>query len=163
MNADIIENISATQAIQLILAPGIMINACGLLLLGISNKFTTVLNRIRALTEEKRKLILRVRNQESLPSENQRLESITRQIAGLMIRAQFIRNAVVCYFIAVALFVITSLVIGVDYFAQVPILGLLTLGFFLIGMITVFVGVIFGVRDTLKGIDVVKFEVQAEE
>jgi hypothetical protein len=163
MGTRIIETISATQAIQLILAPGVMINACGLLLLSISSKFTTVLNRIRALTEEKRKLTLRAGNQDFSPMENQRLESVTRQITGLMTRAQYIRNAVSCYFCAVGLFVVTSLTIGIDYFMQVPILRLLSLGTFLFGMITVFLGVIFGMRDTFKGFDVVKFEVQADE
>lgn len=163
MGTGTIENISATQAIQLILAPGVMINACGLLLLSISSKFTTVLNRIRALTEEKRKLILRASDQDFSPMESQRLESVTRQITGLMTRAQFIRNAVSCYFFAVGLFVVTSLTIGIDYFVQVPVLRFLSLATFLVGMITVFLGVVFGVRDTLKGFDVVKFEVQADD
>ncbi len=162
MGTGTIESISATQAIQLILAPGVMINACGLLLLSISSKFTTVLNRIRALTEEKRKLIARASDQDFSPMESQRLESVTRQIIGLMIRAQYIRNAISCYFCAVGLFVITSLTIGIDYFMQVPLLRFLSLTTFLIGMITVFLGVVLGVRDILKGFDVVKFEVEAE-
>jgi hypothetical protein len=162
MGPGTIENISATQAIQLILAPGVMINACGLLLLSISSKFTTVLNRIRALTEEKRKLISRAGDQDFSRMEGRRLESVTRQITGLMTRAQLIRNAVSCYFCGVGLFVVTSLTIGIDYFAQVPVLRLLSLGTFLTGMITVFLGVVFGVRDTFKGFDVVKFEVQAD-
>jgi len=34
-NPNLSENLSVIQAIQLILAPGVMISACGLLLLGI--------------------------------------------------------------------------------------------------------------------------------
>ena len=163
MNSGIVENISATQAIQLILAPGVMINACGLLMLGISSKFTAVLNRIRALNEEKRKLLLHTSDKDFLPVENQRLESVARQIVGLMARAQLIRNAIFCYYLAAALFITTSLVIGIDYFAPVPLLRFIALGMFLCGMMTVFVGIIFGVRDTFKGFRVVKFEVQMDE
>ena len=163
MNPNYSENLSVIQAIQLILAPGVMISACGLLLLGINNKFTSVLNRIRILTEEKRKIIHNAAEREILTHEIQRSESITRQVAGLLVRAQLIRNSVFCYLCAVGLFVITSLLIGADYFVPMLQLHYLILGTFLGGMVVVFVGVIFGVLDTTKGFNIVKFEVQVEE
>ena len=163
MNPNISENLSVIQAIQLILAPGVMISACGLLLLGISNKFTSVLNRIRILTEEKRKIILNAAARDFLTTEIQRIESITRQVAGLLLRAQLIRNSVFCYLCAVGLFVVTSLLIGADYFVPTLQLRYLILGTFLSGMVVVFVGVIFGVLDTTKGFNIVKFEVQVDE
>lgn len=157
------ETLSVTQAIQLILAPAVMINACGLLLLGISNKFTSVLNRIRLLTEEKRTLMRRATDRELLPLENQRIESIARQLDGLLERARLVRNAVSCYFTSVGVFVVTSLLIGVDFFFQVRGLRYVIIGMFLIGMLTVFVGVIFGVKDTFKGFAIVKFEVAVDD
>lgn len=163
MNPNFSENLSVIQAIQLILAPGVMISACGLLLLGISNKFTSVLNRIRILTEEKRKIILNATARDFLTTEIQRIESITRQVAGLLLRAQLIRNSVFCYLCAVGLFVVTSLLIGADYFVPMLQLRYLILGTFLSGMVVVFVGVIFGVLDTTKGFNIVKFEVQVDE
>ena len=162
-NPNLSENLSVIQAIQLILAPGVMISACGLLLLGISNKFTSVLNRIRILTEEKRKIILNATARDFLTTEIQRIESITRQVAGLLLRAQLIRNSVFCYLCAVGLFVVTSLLIGADYFVPMLQLRYLILGTFLSGMVVVFVGVIFGVLDTTKGFNIVKFEVQVDE
>jgi hypothetical protein len=163
MNPNLTESLSVIQVIQLILAPGIMINACGLLLLSISNKFTSVLNRIRALTEEKRKLVFHETKREILPVETQRIESITRQVSGLLFRARLIRNAVFCYLLAVGMFVATSLFIGIDYFASMIQLRYIILGTFLLGMIIVFVGVIFGVLDTMKGYHIVEFEVQVGE
>jgi hypothetical protein len=163
MNTILDNHLSVTQIIQWILAPGVMINACGLLLLSINNKFSSVLNRIRGLNEEKRHLALRAGGKEFSPLENQRLESVTRQLPGLMVRAKFLRNAVTCYFAAVGLFVATSLLIGADFFLQSDLLRLIVLCSFLLGMVVVFVGVVFGMRDTLKGFDVVKFEVQVDE
>jgi Protein of unknown function (DUF2721) len=163
MNSNISENLSVIQAIQLILAPGVMISACGLLLLGINNKFTSVLNRIRALTEEKRKMIFNAVEREFIPAEIQRIESITRQLTGLLNRAKLIQNSIFCYLCAVGLFVVTSLFIGADYFQPMLQLRYLILGTFLSGMVIVFVGVIFGVRDTMKGYNIVKFEVQVDE
>jgi Protein of unknown function (DUF2721) len=163
MNALLDNHLSITQLIQLILAPGVMINACGLLLLGINNKFSSVLNRIRGLNEEKRHLAVRAGGKKFPPLENQRLESLTRQLAGLMVRAKFLRNAVTCYFAAVGLFVATSLLIGADFFLQSDLLRLFVLCFFLLGMAMVFAGVVFGMRDTMKGYDVVQFEVRVDE
>jgi hypothetical protein len=163
MNPNLSENLSVIQAIQLILAPGVMISACGLLLLGINNKFTSVLNRIRTLTEEKRKIILNAAEREFLAPELQRVESITRQVTGLLKRAQLIRNSIFCYLTAVGLFVATSLLIGADYFVSLLELRYFILGMFLGGMVVVFVGVIFGVLDTTKGFNIVQFEVQVDE
>ena len=163
MNPNLSESLSVIQVIQLILAPGVMINACGLLLLTISSKFTSVLNRIRALTEEKRKLMVHASQREMNSIETQRVGSITRQVADLLTRARLIRNAVFCYLIAVGLFVATSLCIGMDYFFSLLQLRYIILGAFLSGMIVVFIGVIFGVRDTMKGYAIVQFEVQVDE
>ena len=163
MKPDFAENLSVIQAIQLILAPGVMISACGLLLLGINNKFTSVLNRIRILTEEKRKTILNASERDFRSNEIQRIESITRQVAGLLNRAKLIRNSIFCYLCAVGLFVTTSLLIGADYFVPMIQLRYLILSMFLGGMVVVFVGVIFGVIDTMKGFAIVKFEVQVDE
>ncbi|MGD0036569.1 MAG: DUF2721 domain-containing protein [Bacteroidota bacterium] len=163
MNPNLSENISVIQAIQLILAPGVMISACGLLLLGINNKFTAVLNRIRILTEEKRKIIFNAAERDFHPAENHRIESITRQVAGLLNRARLIRDSVSCYLGAVGLFVVTSLLIGADYFMPMLLLGYLILTMFLCGMVVVFIGVIFGVVDTMKGYNIVKFEVEVDE
>ena len=46
----------AVQAIQAILAPAIMVSACGLLLLGLLNRYTVIMARIRALNDERRRL-----------------------------------------------------------------------------------------------------------
>jgi len=163
MNAILDNHLSITQLIQLILAPGVMINACGLLLLSINSKFSSVLNRIRGLNEEKRHLVLHAAGKNFSPLEDQRLKSVTRQLPGLMVRAKFLRNAVTCYFTAVGLFITTSLLIGADFFLQNDLLRIFQLCCFLLGMIMVFVGIIFGVRDTLQGFEVVKFDVQVDE
>jgi len=163
MNSNFSESSSVIQVIQLILAPGVMISACGLLLLGISNKFTSVLNRIRALTEEKRRLMINASQREFYPIENQRMVSVARQVADLLGRARLIRNSVFCYLLAIGLFVATSLFIGIDYFTAVLMFRYMILGTFLLGMIFVFIGIGFGVIDTLKGYRIVKFEVQVDE
>src|SRR5512135_788569 len=121
MNPFPFEQMTVTQAIQLILAPAVMINACGLLLLSISNKFSSVLNRIRALNEEKRKLTLHAADRVMHPLENQRIESIARQLKGLLERARLVQRSLLCYFTAIGLFIVTSMIIGIDFFFPTPL------------------------------------------
>lgn len=155
--------ISVIEAIQLILAPAVMISACGLLILGINAKFSNVMNRIRLLNEERRRLTERVGEKDPGYGEAQRLESVARQIRRLLQRARFVRNSLLSYILAVALFVLTSLLIGVDYFVpgidlQIPLMVM-----FLAGMVAVVAGIVYMGLDTKMGYDIVRFEVLAEE
>jgi hypothetical protein len=78
-------------------------------------------------------------------------------------RARLVRNALFCYFLAVGTFVATSLFIGLDFIAPALGLKVYLLGFFLFGMCIVFCGIVFATLDTLKGYQVVLFEVQVDE
>src|SRR3972149_4359265 len=136
------------EVIQLMLAPGIMISACGLLLLGMNNKYSLVVNRIRLLNEERRRALHKLGDQEFSFQENVRFESITRQLQKLEYRARLVRNAVLSYTIAVALFVLTSLLIGMGYLFEITRLNSFITILFLLGMVSVLVGVLFAAYET---------------
>ncbi|MGE5429518.1 MAG: DUF2721 domain-containing protein [Syntrophomonadaceae bacterium] len=157
------QNVSVTQIIQLMLAPAVMINACGLLILGINNKYSLVVNRIRLLNEEKRKLTLKAGDRDFNYEENVRLESIAHQLKELVFRVKIVRNAVLSYTSAVALFVLTSLLIAIDYYGKSFNLQGVIIAAFLVGMIVVFTGVGFAFFETKKGYDIVQYEVKADE
>lgn len=154
---------SIVQIIQLMLAPGIMISACGLLLLGMNNKYSLVVNRIRLLNEERRKIIHKTDSKDFNYQENLRLESISLQIAKLVYRVKLVRNAVLSYTSAVALFVLTSLFIGFSYLFDWTKLNSLITILFLLGMISVLFGVIFAAYETYKGYEIVNYEVKIDE
>lgn len=157
------QSISVIQAIQLILAPAVMISACGLLMLGINSKFSTVLSRIRSLNEERRKLRARAGDKALTFEEDQRIESIARQLARLLKRAVHVRNSLMSYIAAVALFVVTSLLIGVDFFFDEIHLDVPVIILFLAGMISVFLGIVFAALDTKMAYEIVYFDVQVDD
>ena len=157
------ESFTVIQAIQLMLAPAVMISGCGLLLLSISNKFSSVVNRVRLLNEEKRRLFARAAEPTFGAQENQRLESIARQLDRLLRRAWMVRNSLLCYSISIALFVLTSLLIGFDYFVPVFQLKSVIIATFMAGLVIFFCGVIFSAFDTLKGYEIIKYDVIADE
>jgi Protein of unknown function (DUF2721) len=154
---------SIVEIIQLMLAPGLMISACGLLLLGMNNKYSLVVNRVRLLNEERRRNLNKMQDKDLNTQENIRFESISKQLEGLVFRVKLVRNAVLFYTLAVALFVVTSLLIGFGYLLEIARLnGLITI-LFLLGMVSVFCGVIFAAYETYNGYEIVKFEVESDE
>jgi len=153
---------SIVQVIELMLAPGLMISACGLLLLGMNNKYSLVVNRIRLLNEERRKVLVKGSTGSFSYEENVRLESISLQLDKLTMRARLVRNAVLAYTNAVAFFVITSLLIGIQYFAELN-LNILITSIFLLGMISVLAGVLYAAYETREGYKIILLEVKIDE
>jgi len=149
-------NTSIVQLIQGMLAPGLMISACGLLLLGMNNKYSLVVNRIRLLNEEKRKIFHQEKVDEN---DSSRLSNIELQISHLIGRISLVRNAVFSYSLAVALFIVSSVLIGITIKKNTPGFDWLIVAFFYAGMFAVFVGIIFAAIEVWKGYRIVKIEI----
>ncbi|MCF8261811.1 MAG: DUF2721 domain-containing protein [Melioribacteraceae bacterium] len=145
------------------LAPAVMISACGLLLLGINNKYSLVVNRIRLLNGERREKKALVAKDKNTTEDNVRQESVNIQIELLLHRVKLVRNAVLSYAIAVAMFVITSFLLGLAFFSGSSGFHLIIVITFLIGMIFVLSGVIFTGFETYEGYKIVNYEVAVDE
>lgn len=148
---------SASGLIQTMLAPGIMISACGLLLLGMNNKYSLVVNRIRLLNEERRKL-----HYEELKKSDKKKRhiSIDTQIEKLSYRVSLVKNAVFSYSMAVAFFIIASILIGISQLSGSAGIGWAVISIFLTGMIFVFAGIVFAALETWKGYKIVQIEIR---
>ena len=147
------------NVIQAMLAPGIMISACGLLLLGMNNKYSLVVNRIRSLTDEKRKLITPPQHGNLNLDEEHRLANINLQIDLFAFRIVLVKKAVTSYYIAVAFYLFSSLLIGLDYLSAQNVIQTMALIFFLSGMISVVFGIYYAAQEINKGLEIVKIEI----
>lgn len=147
------------QIIEAMLAPGILISACGLFLLGMNNKYSLVVNRIRALNDELRKLNLLIQSNEASQMERVRKESIQIQVPKLYDRIRLVRNAVVSYSAAVGFFVATCFSIGFQFiFGETTLLSSISLVWFIVGLCSLFLGIVFAVREVQKGFEIVGIE-----
>jgi len=95
--------------------------------------------------------------------ELQRLESLARQIEHLMQRAKFVRNAVMCYTGAIALFILTSLLIGFTFLIKGFESDSAIMIAFLVGMVTILAGVVFSFRDAKHGYEIVRYDVLVDD
>lgn len=152
------------KMIQFMLAPAVMISACGLLLLGINNRYSSIANRIRLLNDERRRLILKLKDGKELDFiESNRLASLKKQLDQLFCRLGYVKNCVVFYSTAIFLFVITSFLIGLDLIFNIQSGTVLMMISFVAGMISVGFGILFALREIIKGHKIIEIEIKAEE
>jgi hypothetical protein len=150
----------AVQAIQAILAPALMVSACGLLLLALLNRYTVIMNRIRVLNEERRRLVRATTPPaEAVEAEVTRLASVMRQLDDLVDRVRLLRNAVMCQVAAVGCFVLTSLLIGLRVAGPGWLALAHPLPVFVIGMAVLFAGVVFEGTDVIRAYRTIRLEV----
>lgn len=156
-------NNSIVMTIQAILAPALGISATGLLLLGLTNRYSSMVNRIRLLNEEKRKYMnFIVEKGELLYIENVRLGSITKQLKDLLYRSRLARNSILSIQSAIILFVLTSVIIGVNIFFSNYFVETLALMLFLTGMLFVLVGILFASWEIYNSYKIAVLEVKVE-
>lgn len=115
------------QLIQAMVAPAVMISACGLLLLGLTNKLGRIIDRIRDLNTEDRA--------HDSAEDPLRRQSIRNQIDQLVRREVLLRSSCGLLFLGVTAFVITSLCVFLSHFAD--FFEYLMLIFFLLGTLAV--------------------------
>jgi membrane associated rhomboid family serine protease len=107
--------------------------------------------------------VARLGEREATSDDTIRLESIARQIDRLLVRAVYARNAVLSYLGGVGLFVLTSLLIGADFFSGVLELRHAILTAFLAGIVAMMAGVIYGILDTRKAYEVIRYDVMVDQ
>lgn len=138
------------EIIQGMLAPGIMISACGLLLLGMNNKYSMVVSRIRVLNMEYRQID---------KNDKERIDCILSQLPLLIKRMRYLRNAVWLYTIAIGMFIFSMFSLGWyllegKTFLQSTMSGIL----FIIALIAVLYGVIYAAREVRLCYKILKIE-----
>ncbi len=142
------------RAINGIVAPAIMISASALMILALHAKYSHLTDRLRALNEEKRGLSLSVDEFDAL-----RLGAVSCQIGMILERTRLVRNSIMSLYVAIALFVLSSIVIGagLTFGIGVPVVPALLV--FLAGMTSVLAGTVYAIRDIGSAFKVAQVEV----
>ncbi len=156
--------LTATQAIQAILSPAVMISSSAFFLSGLNARHSTLVNRVRLLNDERRRLVKELINRGELEyTENVRFLSIKNQIDILVKRIWYIRNAMLCHIGAAIFFVLTSFAIALNIFFTGLFVREIPLYLFVVGLFLVLCGVCFLGLDVLISYRVILIEVKSEE
>ena len=151
--------IEITKFISDMLAPVVMISACGLLLLGLQNKYSNIISTIRELSEEKRDLKL---TEDLNKFQVRRLKSIEKQVGQLLRRARLNKNSILNLYTGMIFFMLTSLFIALRDLGLLFKGELFPLILFLVGTAFVFSGTVFAYLEVRISFRVVQFEVEEE-
>jgi hypothetical protein len=155
--------LTAVQAIQALLAPAVGISAVGLLLLGLNNRYSIIINRIRLLNEERRRYLRILSEKDSLEyADNTRFMSISNQSKELLVRSRLVRNAILSMQMSIALFVLTSVAVGAGLFIPTDFVRGIPLVVFIVGMVSVLLGILFAAREVHRSYRILLLEVKAE-
>ena len=140
------------EIIKGMLAPGIMISACGLLLLGMNNKYSLVINRVRTLNVE-----FRLLNKEN----KERRDCILMQLPLLVDRMKMVRNAVWLYTIGIAMFIFSIFSIGLYLLnGNAFVLTIISISVFVFGLISVLIGVLYAAGEVRLAYKIMSIEIK---
>ena len=148
----------AQQTIQAILTPALMISACGLLLLGLNNRYAIVIGRIRGLNDEKRRKLADPEGIDREYIDALRFESVMRQIPSLLNRANYLRRSLIFLWIGVISYLLSSLLLGAGLFLGLDAANL-AVWVFMVGLCSAAIGVVFALLDIMLAYRVLKLEV----
>jgi hypothetical protein len=147
---------SIMPILQAMIVPGVMVSACSLLLLTLTNRSATITSRIRLLKQEERSLAA------SDPRSKNRTGAVRTQVTLLVARLRLIQEAVFSCAVAIGFFILASLLIGLRFILPADGVSVLILAAFLAGMLGVVVGVILLAVETRRGYAVIRIEADAE-
>ncbi len=142
-------------SIQTLLSPVIMISACGLLLLGMLNRYGRINDRLRELGRERMSLF----SQKGEKVADTHLEGIDNQIPDLLMRNSLLKNAVLCLFLSVIAFVLVIFSIALGMFMASHVGVVMAFCTFLMGEVFVFIGMIFMAREIQVSNNAVSYEI----
>ena len=146
---------AAIQSINAAMTPALLFTASSLLLAGLQNKYSTLIQAVRALNDERRELL---RRPTMANWEKARSESIVEQIPHLLARAKLVRNSVFMLYLGTLLFMLSSCVIGLAYLGW-QTMGMTVIALFGLGLAGLMIGVAFALAEAWLSYRVVQMEV----
>ncbi len=94
------------------ITPALLVSACGSLILSTSTRLGRVVDRVRALSSDMEEFV-RSKNKEELALYEERVQTNFVQMDMLTSRSRLLQRAMVTFYFSLALFVMTSVAIGV--------------------------------------------------
>jgi hypothetical protein len=136
-----------SRTIMLILAPVVMFSACSIFVGGVLSRYTSVSDRLRALTRERLDLLRTLRTMPDGPAgaralARERLEEIDGQLPDLLGRHQLVHHAALAVYGAIGIFILTMCVIALTAAVSADWVAILVFGVFVVGVLVMLLGVL---------------------
>jgi hypothetical protein len=136
-----------TRTIQLILAPVVMLSACSIFVSGVLSYYTSLSDRIRALTRERLDVVRTLRTLPGGPAEAgtiglERLEEIDGQLPDLLRRHQLVHHAALTVYGGIGILIGTMCIIALTATISADWVAVLVFGVFIASVLMMLLGVL---------------------
>jgi hypothetical protein len=147
------------QIIQFILAPVVMVSACGLLITGMMAQFGAINDRLRGLSRERLELLRgSTKDGEMDVFGGERLEEIDTQMPDLIERHGEVQVAILLGYGAILCLVLCMICIAIAQVTRAAFASTLILVFFLAGILTLLASITWMAREIRGSNRAVNFE-----
>jgi hypothetical protein len=156
---------TVSRTIMLILAPVVMFSACSIFVGGVLSHYTSISDRIRALTRERLDLLRSLQTMQDGPDAAraialERLEEIDGQLPDLLGRHQFVHHAALAVYGAIGIFILTMCIIALTAAASADWVAVLVFGVFVAGVLTMLLGVVLITAEVRTSRRALQYEVR---
>lgn len=156
--------IDASETIKTLIAPVVMISACGLLCLALYNRMASIVGRARVFHKERfdaasREAALSGASPEEKRAKaelRKRIATLEDQGAQILRRARLIRNALFCLIVTVMCMILCSLLLGLTGLNKA--FAVSALAAFVVGMLSMLAGMILATVELGRALDPVAVE-----
>jgi hypothetical protein len=149
---------TAAKTIQLILAPALMVSACGILLTGMLSHYGSINDRIRRLTAERLELSQLQPAEGHVALARERLTEIDHQVPMLIGRHRQVHYAILLAYTGVAILVVSMFVIAAAALSGSSTTGTFSLFVFLVGTAAVMGSAMFMALEVRSSHQAVSYE-----
>jgi len=146
---------------QTVLVPVLMISGMGLFILIIQTRYGRVVDRIRAINNERLDLIKRSVTKRASKIEkiwnDYRLQDLRKQMTILVKRGKLLKDALKYMFISIFTFIISSLLLFIEQVTEIPISVAVLLSFS-VGMLMLFMACVNAIKEVAGSFEAVMFD-----
>ncbi len=156
----------SVKTIQFLIAPVVMISACGLLCLALYNRLAAIVSRARAFHKERFYIEVKLASPEPPPDPvvghlRRRFNTLEEQAARILSRARRVRGAILALLGCILCMLVSSLTLGAALVW--PAFDRAALGLFLLGDLLACLGILLAISEVLGALDPVTMEYTAFE
>jgi len=144
--------------LNLLLAPVVLISACGLLCISATTRLGTILARIRTMHRERIDVHLDERRDKPLLQAIQRirLDALQNQSSHMLARATMIRNELLLLYTAILLLRVSSLLFGLSIWFDLS--RTVAVGVFVAGIVSMICAISLAVIEVARSLQAVHLE-----
>ena len=153
---------AVTHAIQLIVAPVVMVSACAILSAGLLSRYSAVNDRLRLMGRERLELLAAAKPGATIAFDlvTERLAEIDTQIPLLLSRHRAIQDSVFALYGAAALFLADMFAIAGAALLNADSLAIIAFVIFLLGVGTLLISLLITVREISMSHQALYYEVR---